>query len=62
MNTNIEVDPRIVSMAQNGGASSFAQNQLNQIMNEPDYQKRSKNLSALRTSMDILNGRSLSNV
>ena len=50
----MEIDPKIVAMANRGAVSSYGQSKLNEIMNMPDYENRAKNLSALRSSLEIL--------
>lgn len=53
----MEIDPKIVQMANQGGASSYGEARLRDIMAIPDYQTRAKNLSALRNSLEILNSK-----
>lgn len=53
----MEIDPKIVQMATQGGASAYGESRLRDIMAIPDYQTRAKNLSALRNSLEILNSR-----
>jgi len=55
LENSLEVDPKIVSKAQVGGAFSYAQSKLNEIMGMQNIENRAKNLIALRTSMEILN-------
>lgn len=50
----MQIDPKIVDLANRGAVSSYGQSKLNQIMNMPDYENRAKNLSALRSSLEIL--------